>query len=131
MANQYTAVIKQDGDWWLGWIEEIPGVNCQEPTRRELLETLRVTLAAQSVSKDTPWPLLLFSCSTAANRRGNAPAQNKLPPDGFPKGTALWPPEAFFLFSHSSPAAGGIPPSSLSLPHPPLTLTPLAARPRP
>ena len=44
MANQYTAVIKQDGDWWLGWIEEIPGVNCQEPTRRELLETLRVTL---------------------------------------------------------------------------------------
>ncbi|MHC1791000.1 hypothetical protein [Solidesulfovibrio sp.] len=44
MANQYTAVIKQEGDWWLGWIEEIPGVNCQEATRPELLETLRVTL---------------------------------------------------------------------------------------
>lgn len=44
MANEYTAVIKQDGDWWVGWIEEIPGVNCQERTREELVETLRVTL---------------------------------------------------------------------------------------
>ncbi|NES99158.1 MAG: type II toxin-antitoxin system HicB family antitoxin [Sphaerospermopsis sp. SIO1G2] len=40
----YTAVIKQSGDWWLGWIEEIPGVNCQESTREELLESLRITL---------------------------------------------------------------------------------------
>jgi predicted RNase H-like HicB family nuclease len=44
MHNTYTAVIKQDGDWWIGWIEEIPGVNCQESTKEELLETLRVTL---------------------------------------------------------------------------------------
>ena len=42
--NRYTAVIKRDGDWWIGWIEEVPGVNCQEATRAELLETLRVTL---------------------------------------------------------------------------------------
>jgi predicted RNase H-like HicB family nuclease len=42
--NQYTAVIKQDGDWWIGWIEEIPGVNCQEYTKEELIETLRITL---------------------------------------------------------------------------------------
>ena len=41
---EYTAVVKQDGDWWIGWIEEVPGVNCQERTRDELLETLRVTL---------------------------------------------------------------------------------------
>ena len=40
----YTAVVKQDGDWWIGWIEEIPGINCQEATREELLESLRVTL---------------------------------------------------------------------------------------
>ncbi len=45
MKNEYTAVVKQDGDWWIGWIEEVPGVNCQEATRKELLETLRVTLA--------------------------------------------------------------------------------------
>ncbi len=43
--NNYTAIIKQDGDWWIGWIQEVPGVNCQEPTREELLETLRITLA--------------------------------------------------------------------------------------
>jgi predicted RNase H-like HicB family nuclease len=45
MQNQYTAIIKKDGSWWTGWIEEIPGVNCQEASREELLETLRITLA--------------------------------------------------------------------------------------
>ena len=44
MQNTYTAVTKQDGDWWIGWIEEVPGVNCQERTKEELLESLRVTL---------------------------------------------------------------------------------------
>jgi predicted RNase H-like HicB family nuclease len=44
MANTYTAITKEDGDWWIGWIEEIPGVNCQERTREELLGSLRVTL---------------------------------------------------------------------------------------
>jgi len=45
MSQTYTAVVKQDGDWWIGWIEEIPGVNCQERTRENLVETLKVTLA--------------------------------------------------------------------------------------
>jgi predicted RNase H-like HicB family nuclease len=44
MKRDFTAVIKQEDDWWVGWIEEIPGVNCQEPTRDLLLETLAVTL---------------------------------------------------------------------------------------
>jgi len=44
MQSTYTAVIKQDDGWWIGWIEEIPGVNCQERTREELLESLRITL---------------------------------------------------------------------------------------
>jgi hypothetical protein len=44
MSRAYTAVIRQDGDWWIGWIEEVPGVNCQEASREELLETLRTTL---------------------------------------------------------------------------------------
>ena len=44
MNQTYTAIIKQDGDWWIGWIEEISGVNCQEATREELLETLKITL---------------------------------------------------------------------------------------
>ena len=44
MNNIYTAVIKQDGGWWIGWIEEVPGVNCQEASRPELLESLKMTL---------------------------------------------------------------------------------------
>lgn len=41
---EYTAVIKHDGDWWIGWIEEIAGVNCQERTRESLLDTLKITI---------------------------------------------------------------------------------------
>ncbi len=44
MKEKYTAVIKQSGQWWVGWIEEVPGVNCQEATKEELLESLRQTL---------------------------------------------------------------------------------------
>lgn len=44
MPQTYTAIVKQDAGVWIGWIEEVPGVNCQEATRDELLESLRVTL---------------------------------------------------------------------------------------
>jgi predicted RNase H-like HicB family nuclease len=44
MENVYTAVLKEEDGWWIGWIEEVPGVNCQESSRDELLESLRVTL---------------------------------------------------------------------------------------
>ncbi len=44
MNTEFTPVIKQDGTWWIGWIEEVPGVNCQEATREELVDTLAITL---------------------------------------------------------------------------------------
>lgn len=44
MSNEYTAVLKQDGDWWVGWIEEVPGVNCQEHTKNGLITSLREVL---------------------------------------------------------------------------------------
>ena len=44
MAAKYTAVIQQHGEWWIGWIEEIPGVNSQGHTRAELLDDLRDAL---------------------------------------------------------------------------------------
>ncbi len=44
MKQAYTAVIQQDEGWWIGWIQEIPGVNGQERTKDELLESLRITL---------------------------------------------------------------------------------------
>ena len=56
--NQYTAVIKQDGKWWIGWIEEVPGVNCQEKTYEELLESLKITLGFASFFKGLVVPCL-------------------------------------------------------------------------
>ena len=44
MPAGYTAVIQQDGPWWIGWIEEVPGVNSQGKTRDELIENLRDAL---------------------------------------------------------------------------------------
>ena len=41
----YKAVVQKDGNWWIGWIEEIPGVNSQGATREELIGNLRSALA--------------------------------------------------------------------------------------
>ena len=45
MFQPYMAVVNHGHCAWIGWIEEVPGVNCQEATREELLASLRVTLA--------------------------------------------------------------------------------------
>ena len=44
MKNKFTVVIKQDAGWWIGWVQEIPGVNSQGKTRVELLKNLRSAL---------------------------------------------------------------------------------------
>jgi predicted RNase H-like HicB family nuclease len=44
MEVSYTAVIQQHGQWWIGWVEEVPGVNSQGSTREELLDNLRDAL---------------------------------------------------------------------------------------
>ncbi|MEY2466820.1 MAG: hypothetical protein QOD03_1341 [Verrucomicrobiota bacterium] len=44
MKRSFNAIIKQDDGWWIGWIEEIPGVNSQGKTRVELLKNLRSAL---------------------------------------------------------------------------------------
>jgi predicted RNase H-like HicB family nuclease len=44
MNANYTAVVQQEGEWWIGWVKEIPGVNSQGRTRDELLENLRDAL---------------------------------------------------------------------------------------
>lgn len=44
MNTAYTALTQQDGSWWIGWVEEIPGVNSQGKTREELIENLRAAL---------------------------------------------------------------------------------------
>jgi predicted RNase H-like HicB family nuclease len=40
----YTALVKQAGGWWIGWVQEVPGVNAQERTKEELLLSLRQAL---------------------------------------------------------------------------------------
>jgi len=47
MTAELTAIVKRDGDWWIGWIEEIPGANAQERSKEELLISLRA--AAQDI----------------------------------------------------------------------------------
>jgi predicted RNase H-like HicB family nuclease len=44
MNSTYMAVIKQNADWWIGWVEEVPGVNAQAATKEELMEDLRSAL---------------------------------------------------------------------------------------
>jgi len=45
MAANYTAIVKKDGAWWLGLIEEVPGVNAQEKTKSKLMASLKEVLA--------------------------------------------------------------------------------------
>ncbi len=39
---KYTAVVLEKDGWWIGWLVELPGVNAQERTREEPMESLRV-----------------------------------------------------------------------------------------
>ena len=69
MQQSYTAVVKQDEGWWIGWIEEVPGVNCQETTREDLLETLRVTLPG-GISPSCSPSVRASAASRRARREG-------------------------------------------------------------
>jgi predicted RNase H-like HicB family nuclease len=44
MNSSFTAIVKRDGAWWIGWIEEVPGVNAQEETKEKLLDSLKEIL---------------------------------------------------------------------------------------
>ncbi len=44
MQHQFTAVYKKSGKWYLGWVEEISGVNTQAKTLAEVKENLKEAL---------------------------------------------------------------------------------------
>jgi len=44
VEGKYTAIVQQHGPWWIGWVEEVPGVNSQGRTREELFENLQDAL---------------------------------------------------------------------------------------
>jgi predicted RNase H-like HicB family nuclease len=39
---KYRAIIKKSGNWWVGWLVDLPGVNAQEKTKAELLKSLKI-----------------------------------------------------------------------------------------
>jgi len=39
---KYRAIIRKTDDWWIGWLVDLPGVNAQEKTKTELIESLRI-----------------------------------------------------------------------------------------
>lgn len=56
MKQQFTAIYQKQGKWYLGWVEEIPGVNTQGRSLKEAKENLKEALslvldANQSFSK--------------------------------------------------------------------------------
>lgn len=44
MKREFTAVINKVGRWHIGWIEEVPGINTQGRTMKEVRENLREAL---------------------------------------------------------------------------------------
>ena len=40
-VGPFTAVYQRDGEWWIGFVEELPGANAQGGTLKEARESLR------------------------------------------------------------------------------------------
>ncbi len=45
MDATFTAVFRRDGDWWVAYVEELPGANTQGATLEEARENLREAVA--------------------------------------------------------------------------------------
>lgn len=39
--EKFTAVYEQQGEWWIGFVEELPGANTQGKTLEEVRENLK------------------------------------------------------------------------------------------
>jgi predicted RNase H-like HicB family nuclease/mRNA-degrading endonuclease RelE of RelBE toxin-antitoxin system len=44
MKNKFTAVFEQEGEWWIGYVEELPGANTQGATLPEARENLKAAI---------------------------------------------------------------------------------------
>ena len=42
--RNFTAAVAKKGDWYIGFVEEVPGVNAQEKTINALMNSLRLAL---------------------------------------------------------------------------------------
>ncbi len=50
---KYRAILKKSGEWWIGWLVDLPGVNAQEKTRDVLIESLIIG-AEDMLSTEAP-----------------------------------------------------------------------------
>jgi len=50
MESKFTAVFEKDGDWWIGYVEELPGANTQGKTLKDARENLKeaITLVIEA-----------------------------------------------------------------------------------
>jgi predicted RNase H-like HicB family nuclease len=51
---KYRAIIKKSGEWWIGWLIDLPGVNAQEKTIEKLIESLKIG-AQDMLSTNVPF----------------------------------------------------------------------------
>lgn len=45
MANEFTAIVERDGEWFIAYCPEIPGANGQGQTKEEALSSLSEAIA--------------------------------------------------------------------------------------
>jgi predicted RNase H-like HicB family nuclease len=45
MRNEFTAIVEQDGPWFVAYCAEVPGANGQARTQEECLANLREAIA--------------------------------------------------------------------------------------
>lgn len=45
MRNEFTAIVEQDGPWYIAYCAEVPGANGQGATREECLGSLREAIS--------------------------------------------------------------------------------------
>ncbi len=45
MANQFSAVVERDGEWFVAYCPEIPGANGQGKSKQEALESLSAAIS--------------------------------------------------------------------------------------
>jgi predicted RNase H-like HicB family nuclease len=45
MRNEFTAIVEQDGPWYIAYCAEVPGANGQGRTREECLANLKEAIA--------------------------------------------------------------------------------------
>jgi len=44
MQREFTSIIEKRGNWYIGYVEELPGVNTQGETLKEVRENLKEAL---------------------------------------------------------------------------------------